>query len=88
MKPEIYITYCIFADEDAFKHRDIRFETDYRHTALQWLKGRPDYIMKVCASCEISNGGAMEFAYGDTAKEARAELQKRLNYYGRGTFTI
>ena len=82
MNPEIYITYCIFDDENAFHHRDIRFETDYRHTALQWIRERPDYIMKVCASCEISSGGAMLFGYGDTASEARKELKSQLKEYG------
>lgn len=79
----INITYCIFADEDAFRRRDIRFETDYRHTALCWLKARPGYLMKVCASCEISAGGAMEFAYADTAAEARKKLKSILKEYGK-----
>lgn len=82
MKVEVYITYCIFNDGD------IRFETEDRAVARQWIKEREGYIMKVCASCEISSGGAMEFGYGDTVAGARKALKKRLEYYGKGVFTI
>ena len=82
MKLEVYITYCLFTDEEAFRNRDISFETDYRKDANEWIRERGPYLMKVCASCELGDGGAMEFAYGDTAAEARKELKSILKTYG------
>ena len=91
MKLEVYISYCVYYSMQDFHDRDSMFETDDRNLAKHYIKTRGGNFLKACASCCLDNNqdGVWEFAYGDTAREARKELRALLaRVYGKGFYTI